>query len=115
MSEADVPVTSGEECVKQDDWYSQCKPAKVKGTVDRLCIFDFDDTIKVGVGRRIEVGRDAKAIIDKCREMGYGVAIASASCETDFQKAAGGDSVHTHVSASTETCTCLFTCGEGER
>ena len=72
--------------MKQDEWYSQCKPAKARGTVDRLCIFDFDDTIKVGAGRQIGVGRDAKPIIDKCRELGYGVAIASASCETGFQK-----------------------------
>jgi hypothetical protein len=44
----------------------------VAGTVERLCIFDFDDTIKIGAGRRIRVGRDVDAILKKCKEMGYG-------------------------------------------
>lgn len=83
----------GGECAKQDEWYSQCKPAKNKGTVERLCIFDFDDTIKIGAGRRISVGRDVTEIVEKCRELGYGVAIASASCETEFQKAFLRDAV----------------------
>lgn len=101
------------ECTKQDRWYSQCKPppvpkplptpakvvpvstaaTPVMGPRNRLCIFDFDDTIKIGAGRRIRLSKDAREIIRKCRDMGYGIAIASASCETDFQKAFLRDAV----------------------
>lgn len=34
----------------------------------RVCILDFDDTIKVGAG---DVAADAQAVMDRCLAMGY--------------------------------------------
>jgi len=91
---------TGSLCVESDEYYSQCVP---KPTKSRVCIFDFDDTIKVhqpgtgssfeeyysgraGASTKVKPGKDALGAIEKCIEMGYGVAIATASCEVDFVK-----------------------------
>jgi len=110
----------GGTCVGQDQFYSQCKPppsppppppppppstsavepdARVaKSTKSnggeqfrKVCIFDFDDTIKVNSSgytpkgaKRVVRARDALGIIRRCRSMGFGVAIATASCSEDF-------------------------------
>ena len=65
--------------------------------MERLCIFDFDATIKEGIARNVDVGRDIDGIVKRCKDMGYGIAIASANCEIDNMKTFLRDSVSADI------------------
>lgn len=51
----------------------------------RVCIFDFDDTIKM-TNAADSLAPDAKWVIDACAAHGYDIAIATAGCRADFVK-----------------------------
>lgn len=49
-----------------------------------VCIFDFDETLRVWKdGYGDSPAADGGAIVNKCRELGYEIAIASANCNTE--------------------------------
>ncbi|GMH35819.1 hypothetical protein BSKO_03687 [Bryopsis sp. KO-2023] len=49
-----------------------------------VCIFDFDETLRVWKGENGDSpAPDGGAIVNKCRELGYEIAIASANCNTE--------------------------------
>ena len=86
-------------CRRQDAWYSQCVPregSSEKETLEtpkpaRACVFDFDETIKLGGGGAsdagpVRVARDAREVIRRCVREGFAIGVASASCESAFQK-----------------------------
>jgi hypothetical protein len=47
----------------------------------RVCIFDFDDTIKMGDD---SVAPGAKYVIDACASRGYRLALATAGCSSSY-------------------------------
>jgi hypothetical protein len=51
----------------------------------RVCIFDFDDTIKM-TNAADSLAPDAKWVIDACAAHGFDIAIATAGCRADFVK-----------------------------
>ena len=49
----------------------------------RVCIFDFDDTIKMDDD---SVARGAKYVVDACAARGYKLGLATAGCSTSYAK-----------------------------
>eukprot|EP00884_Botryococcus_braunii_P010497 jgi/Botrbrau1/19449/Bobra.0338s0070.1 len=59
-----------------------------------VCIFDFDDTIRLSGG---SVAPEFPSVLASCLSSKYQIAIASASCTVDFQKRYLHDNVNSSV------------------
>ncbi|GMH35196.1 hypothetical protein BSKO_03064 [Bryopsis sp. KO-2023] len=58
-----------------------------KKTGQCVCVFDFDETLRVQNSTGWSVGsKDSREIVNKCRDLGYEVALASANCDTPKMK-----------------------------
>lgn len=59
------------------------KDGEKKKTGQCVCVFDFDETLRVQNATGWDVGsKDSREIVNKCRELGYEVALASANCDS---------------------------------